>query len=145
VNVPPPASGAGVPPPAPGAGFPPHVLELFEAEEEVDIETRRADGRTRTTIVWVVVDDGRVYLRSVRGPEGRWYQEARAHPEAIMVAAGQRVPVHVVHAPDPASIEACSRGLRRKYRADPSLGAMLVASVLETTLRLEPAAADAPA
>ena len=127
---------------APGAslgGFPADVLALFEAEEEVDIETRRSDGRSRTTIVWVVVDEGQAYLRSVRGPDGRWYQEARAHPEAVIVAAGRRVPVHAVHAPDPASIEACSRGLREKYGADPSLRAMLATSVLETTLRLEPA------
>lgn len=124
---------------APGAGFPPAVLDLFEAEEEVEVETRRADGRPRTTIVWVMVEGGQAYLRSVRGRAGRWYQEARAHPAAVVVAAGRRVPVILVHAPDPASIEACSRGLRRKYGGDPSLRAMLAASVLETTLRVDPA------
>jgi len=120
------------------ARFPADVLARLEAEEEVDIETRRGDGRIRSTIVWVMVEDGRAYLRSVRGPEGRWYQEARVEPRTVIVAGGRRIAVRCVHAPDPVSVAACSDALRRKYRGDPSLRAMLARDVLATTLRLEP-------
>ena len=41
-------------------------------------------------------------------------------------------------ATDPASIDACSAGLKAKYRGDHSLGSMLEADTLPTTLRVVP-------
>jgi len=42
-------------------------------------------------------------------------------------------------AADAASVEACSAGLRRKYRRSYSLRSMLRPEILDTTLRLDPA------
>jgi hypothetical protein len=119
--------------------FEPHDLVVLDDEPEVAIETRDApDGPVRRTIIWVVVDDDDIFVRSVRGHLGRWYRALTAFPEGTVIVAGQSIPVRAEPASDPASIEACSRGLRRKYGHDPSLDSMLRPHVLPTTMRLVP-------
>ena len=111
----------------------------LDAAEEVEIETRALDGTVHRTIIWVVVDDGRVHVRSVRGAIARWYREALAHPDVALHVDGRRIPFRAVPAADAASVEACSVGLRRKYRRSYSLRSMLRPEILDTTLRLDPA------
>jgi hypothetical protein len=119
--------------------FESHDLAVLDAEPEVAIETRDGpDGPVRRTVIWVVVDDDDVYVRSVRGDLGRWYQALTAFPEGTVIVAGRSIPVRAEPASDPASIEACTRGLRRKYGHDPSLASMLRSHVLPTTMRLVP-------
>jgi len=117
--------------------LPADFVAACTAEEEVEIVTTRADGAPRRTVLWVVVEAGLPYLRSYRGPDGRWYRDVVVRPDATLVAGRHAQPVRVVPATDPASIAACSSALARKYAADPSLPAMLDDSVLATTLRVE--------
>ncbi|HET7677380.1 MAG TPA: DUF2255 family protein [Candidatus Limnocylindrales bacterium] len=132
--------GAAPPGARPGARFPADVLALLEREVEVTMETQAGDGsRRRRVTIWVVVEDGEVFVRSYRGEAGRWYRDLLAWPEAVLVAAGRRFAVRAVRAADPGSIERCSRALRAKYRPSASLAAMLLAEVQGTTLRLVPA------
>ena len=119
--------------------FPESDLSALAAAEEIDIETRAADGTVHRTIVWVMVRDDVVYLRSYRGPTGRWYREAVADPDVALHVGGRRVAARVEPAVDPASVEACSAGLRDKYTRSYSLAAMLTTDVLPTTLRVVPA------
>jgi hypothetical protein len=114
-------------------------LAALDAAEEIEVETQSADGVEHRTIVWPVVRDGTPYLRSYRGPSGRWYREALANPDVAVLVDGRRLPARAVPAADAASIEACSAALRAKYRGDGSLDAMLAEDTLPTTLRLEPA------
>lgn len=114
-------------------------LAAMASAQEVDIETRSAAGAVHRTIIWIVERDGDVYIRSYKGPDGRWYREALADPDVAIHVDGRRVPARAVHAPDPDSVEACSDGLRAKYRRSRSLDAMLVEDVLPTTMRLVPA------
>ena len=116
-------------------------LAAIAAAEEIRIETRSPTGTEHRTIIWVAEHDGTIYIRSVNGAGARWYREATrdgASENAVHVN-GRRIPVRLMHATDPASIEACSEGLRAKYRRDYSLQSMLAADVLDTTLRVEPA------
>ena len=106
--------------------------------EEVRIETRAADGTTHRTIIWIVERDGQLYIRSVNGPTARWFREATADTSVALLVGDRRFEAHVVPATDPASIEACSAGLRKKYKGDYSLGSMLEADTLPTTLRVVP-------
>jgi hypothetical protein len=85
-----------------------------------------------------VVEDGEVYVRSLRGDEGRWYQEITANPDAVLILDEQSIPVRAVHAPDAESVERASDGLRRKYADSPNLNSMLVDDILHTTVRLVP-------
>ncbi len=90
--------------------------------------------------IWIVVVDGVPYVRSVRGPAGRWYRELLARGDGAVVADGKRVPVRGAHDSSPRAIEAVSGALRRKYpRSGASLASMLRTEVLDTTVRLEPA------
>jgi len=107
--------------------------------EEVDIETRSRAGETHRTIIWIVEQGGTVYIRSYKGARGRWYREAIADPEVAIHVDGRRISASAVAATDPASVEACSDGLRAKYGSSQSLRAMLVDDVLPTTLKLVPA------
>lgn len=119
--------------------FTPEQLELLDATEEVDIETALPGGPVHRVIIWVMVEDGEVLIRSYLGGRARWFQEATASGHAVLHVAGERIPVRVVDATDEASVERASSGLARKYAHSPSLPPMLRDEVLDTTLRLEPA------
>lgn len=119
--------------------FAPEDLAELEAAEEVRVETQKPDGPVHRTIVWIVVDDDDVFVRSVRGPAGRWFREAEANPAIAIHVNGRRLPATAIPATDPDSIERCSNAFRRKYASDPALRTMLVPKTLETTLRVEPA------
>lgn len=120
--------------------FPADVLERFDKTEVVDIETRSAKGTTHSVPIWIVVVDGVPYVRSVRGPQGRWYGELLARGEGAVVAGGERTAVKATHDSAKASIESTSDALRRKYKGSgQSLASMLRSDVLDTTVRLEPA------
>lgn len=114
-------------------------LSAIAGAEEVRIETRAADGAIHRTIIWIVERDGQLYIRSVNGPGARWYREASADTAIALLVGDRRYEAHVVPATDPASIEACSAGLRAKYKADYSLASMLQEDTLPTTLRVVPA------
>lgn len=118
-------------------GFASDDLRALDETGEVEIETRRGD-RTYRTVIWIVVDEGEVFVRSVRGESGKWYQRARAEPEVMLHAAGRRIPARAHPAADEDSVERTSAALRRKYRPGGSLNSMLRPEILETTMRLEP-------
>ena len=121
--------------------FDPEALRTLDETEEVEIETTAADGPHHRTIIWVVVTDGVVYIRSVRGTAGRWYREIVANPDAVLHTDSLHLAVRASPATDPASVEAASEGYRRKYNArwPRETASMLRDETLGTTLRLEPA------
>jgi hypothetical protein len=111
------------------------LQEIGDAREVV-IETKRGD-RLIGTVIWVVVGGEDVYVRSVRGESGRWYQRAVADPDVALRVGDARFEFTAVPANDPDSIESTSEALRRKYQGR-SLENMLLPETLSTTLRLEP-------
>ncbi len=113
-------------------------LDRIDRTEEVEIETVTGDGLVHRTIIWAIVDDGSVYIRSYRGPDARWYREALANPAVALHVDGRRIAATAIPATDPASIERTSRGFVRKYPDDPATPKMIRPDVLELTLRLEP-------
>ena len=122
------------------AAFPPAVLKSFDETKVVDIETRSAKGTKHLIPIWIVVVDGVPYVRSVRGPAGRWYRELLARGEGAVVAGAKRTPVRAKQDKSPKAIEAVSEALRKKYaRSGQSLQSMLRTDVLDTTVRLDPA------
>ncbi len=112
-------------------------LEAIARAKEVVIETR-SGGRVFRTVIWVVVDGEDVFVRSVRGEAGRWYQRALAEPEVTLGVGKERFQFTAKGANDPESVDRVSEGLRRKYSPGRSLDAMLRLEVLGTTLLLEP-------
>lgn len=112
-------------------------LDLLDRTKEVEVETFSSRGPTKT-VIWIVVIDGTVYVRSVRGEEGHWYQRALSNPLVAIHAGGERIEFRAVHVDDPEEIEAVDEALKDKYPAGGSLDRMTSEEVLDTTLRLEP-------
>jgi hypothetical protein len=121
------------------ARFPSDVVERFDAAKVVEIETTSPKGTKHSVPIWIVVVDGVPYIRSVRGPQGRWYRELLARGEGAVVAGGKRTAVKAKHDRTQAAIDATSEALRNKYKGSGgSLASMLRPNVLDTTVRLEP-------
>ena len=105
----------------------------------MEIETRRGEGApVHRTTIWAVVDSGDVFVRSLKGPNARWYRELMSDPAAVLHAQAEEFPVQAVQAGDPESVERTSEALRRKYSDSRSLASMLDDEILDTTVRLEP-------
>jgi hypothetical protein len=124
------------------AGLDPETLDALDRTEEVHIGTRRdASSPAHETVIWAVVVDGGVFVRSVRGGKGRWYREASADPEVTIRVNDERVPVRAVPEADARTIGKVSEAIREKYEASypGPTAAMLREEVLATTLRLLPA------
>jgi hypothetical protein len=121
--------------------FDANVLNQLANTEEIEIETRSVTipGRTRRTIIWVIVDNNQVYIRSLRGRNGRWYQEITATPEGVIHVDGQHLAVHAVPVTDEVTIMRVSNEVLRKYHDSPSVNSMVRIETLSTTLLLEPA------
>jgi hypothetical protein len=114
-------------------------LAALAAAKEIKIETQSASGTVHRTIIWVAEKDGTIYIRSVDGPDARWYREATSGRPVALHVDGRRLPVNLVPAADPSSIEACTAGLQAKYRRSYSLQAMVMDHTLPTTLLVEAA------
>jgi hypothetical protein len=125
--------------------FDPETLALWHDTAEIQIETSRGgDAPVHQTVIWIVVDGDAAFVRSVRGPAGRWFRELQANPHGAVLADGQRVAVAAQPANDAASVARVSELLRDKYakRWPGPTGSMLRDEVLPTTLRLTPEAAS---
>jgi hypothetical protein len=118
--------------------FSPEDLAILDRIEEVEIETQAPGGPIHRTVIWVVVDRDDVFVRSVRGPTGRWFREAIANPAVAILAGGRRMSATAIDATDPDSVERVSAAMSRAYAGDPAVGTMLRPETLATTLRLAP-------
>jgi hypothetical protein len=117
------------------------TLQAWDQTAEVQVETTRGrDAPVHRTVIWIVVDGDQAFIRSVRGPKGRWYRELLANPHGAIHAEGRRVPVAAQPATDAASVARVSDLLSHKYqqRWPGPTAAMLRDEVLPTTLRLTP-------
>ncbi|MDY0908544.1 DUF2255 family protein [Microbacterium sp. CFBP9034] len=104
---------------------------------EVRVAGRRADGSSRSlVIVWHVVSDGALYLRSVKGPEGEWYKGVARHYEGFLSWDGQTRAV--AFALDSSHDEAVDAAYVAKYGNGSSTRAITNALSKQTTLRVEP-------
>ena len=68
------------------AAFAADVIKRFDETKIVEIETVSPKGTKHSVPIWIVVVDGVPYVRSVRGPKGRWYRELLANGEGAIVA-----------------------------------------------------------
>jgi hypothetical protein len=119
--------------------FEPDDLTLLDETEEIVIETAAPGGSTHRTIIWVVVEGGEVFVRSVNGATARWYREATAHPAVTIHVGGRALAAIVSPATDPDPVERTNAALARKYAADPAVRPMLLPEIFDTTLRVSPA------
>jgi hypothetical protein len=119
-----------------GPGFNADTLDELRQLQEVAIRTERHPGTA--VVIWVAMADDEVFVRSVRGPKGRWYWDLAAGGPATLEFAGRRLVMQAIPARDPAAVRRASREYLRKCHSSPYAQAMVRAEVLPTTLRPEP-------
>jgi hypothetical protein len=124
------------------ASFDSDTLQRLDRAYEIDIETSRGEGAPAHRVtIWIVVDGDAAYVRSVRGPSGRWYRELSANPNGAIHVGGRRLAIEAEPAADTETVTRVSDALKRKYepRWPGPLAGMLREQVLPTTMRVNPA------
>ena len=112
------------------------ILRELRDLQEVAIRTEKHPNAA--VVIWVVVADEEVFVRSVRGSRGRWYRDLAAGGPATLEFAGRQVAVQAIPVSDPAAVARASQEYLRKYQPSPYAQSMVRSDVLPTTLRLEP-------
>jgi len=69
----------------------------LEALDRAKILGVRAGAEHRHTGVWVVVVEGRVFVRSWNDKPTGWYRAFRQQPHGTVSVAGQELPVRAIH------------------------------------------------
>ena len=118
-------------------GFAKDALDWLRTNKEVTIRT--AKHPDTAVIIWVVVaSDDAVYVRSVKGLQGRWYRDLASDGRGTLQVPEQNIPVLAISAADDGSVARASEAFLAKYQRSSYVGSMVRAEVLPTTLRLEP-------
>jgi hypothetical protein len=112
------------------------ILSELRDMREVAIRTEKHP--KNEVVIWVVVADDQLLVRSVRGTKGRWYRDLAAGGPATLEFAGRRLAVQALPEREPGAVDRASQEYLRKYRPSPYAQAMVKREVLPTTLRLEP-------
>jgi hypothetical protein len=111
---------------------------LRELRDLREVSLRTEKHSQSAVVIWVVVADDEVFVRSVRGSKGRWYRDLATGGSATLEFAGRRLAVQALPASDAGSIVGASREYLRKYQPSPYAQSIVRDEVLPTTLRLEP-------
>ncbi|GAA1581014.1 MULTISPECIES: DUF2255 family protein [Kribbella] len=112
-------------------------LRRLDQLTEIRVAGRRADQTVRTlTIVWHVVVNDRLYVRSVRGTEGSWYKGVTRHHEGAIAFDGQTRDVTYIS--DATADDQIDKAYFAKYGNGSPTRAITNAAAKQTTLRIEP-------
>jgi hypothetical protein len=111
------------------------TLRVLHEMHEIRIRPGKS---AKGVIIWVIAAGEDAYVRSVQGPEGKWYQKVAAEKEATLEFEGRLIPVTAHAITDQATLDAVSAEYMRKYATSPYAKSMTRAETLPTTLRLEP-------
>ena len=116
------------------AQFSSEERQLLADTAEVHVEFKPG----RRIPIWIAVDGPDVYVRSVRGPAGRWYQAVLSGKPVGLYAGNKHWQIRGEHVTDQAEIARVSDAIRSKYehRWRGPTAAMLRQEVLPTTLKL---------
>ena len=119
------------------SGWTDDELRALDRIHEIRVAGRRQDGSLRSlVIVWHVVVDGKLYVRSVRGAEGGWYKGVLRHHEGAISWAGQTR--EVAYIPDDSADAAIDAAYFEKYGTGAPSRAIRSPTARVTTLRVEP-------
>jgi hypothetical protein len=116
-------------------------LAQIDRRDEVHISSLRPDGTlTSSRIIWAVSLDGRVYVRSVNGPDAAWYRSTRSRHEGQLTVGRLVKDVTMLDVEPTDSIqERIDGAYRAKYAAYPGPVARITADQARaTTLELAP-------
>src|SRR5438477_8737791 len=96
------------------AKFDPPTLGELRDVKEVAIRTEKHP--ESAVVIWVVVADDEVFVRSVRGGKGRWYRDLATGGSVTLEFAGLRLEVQALSVSDADAIARASREYLSKYQ-----------------------------
>jgi len=117
--------------------FDAEILRALCDVQQVKIRTGK---HSKTgVVIWVVVADDEVFVRSWLGNKGRWYRDlAAGGPATLEFGAAHRLAVQAFPASDPDTVARVSREFLLKYQPSSHAQEMVRSEIVPTTLRLEP-------
>lgn len=119
-------------------GWTTEELDRIERARELELTSARPDGALREPVtIWVVRHDADLYVRSWRGPTGRWYRAAHESGAARIRAGGVEKDVRLVVVDDEIN-DVVDAAYRQKYRDSSYLASMVRPEARATTLKLVP-------
>lgn len=115
-------------------------LHLLDHARELEIATRRPDDSLRGWLpIWVVCQDGKVYLRTWHRRDTGWYGHALQTRSARVRVPGLEADVSIADVGRDEELRAAVDGAYRdKYGSGDSVGGMVSEESGATTLRLLP-------
>ena len=116
--------------------FDAETLRRLRAAREVSIRTEKHSNSA--VVIWLVVVDDEVFVRSWRGTAGRWFRDLAAGGPASLEFSGRWLSVQAIPTNDAAAIARVSAEFLRKYQPSAHAQEMVRTEILPTTLRLEP-------
>src|SRR5438034_9088742 len=87
---------------------------LRELRDLQEVAIRTEKHPKSAVVIWVVVADDEVFVRSWLGAKGRWYRDLAAGGPASLAFAGRRLAVQAIPARDPEAVARASREFLRK-------------------------------
>lgn len=115
----------------------PAELATIDVAGESTVAAYRPDGTVRTPrIIWHVVADGHLFIRSVRGTDGAWYRGVERTGTGVLEADGVRAEVTFTR--DDAHDAAIDQAYRAKYGTGSAVQSITSPTASATTLRVDP-------
>jgi hypothetical protein len=112
------------------------TLRALRDVREVRIRTEKHP--KTAVVIWLVVADDHVFVRSWLRDKGRWYRDLAAGGSAILEFPGRRLTVQAIPEHDADAVAKASCEFLTKYRLSAHAQEMVRSEILPTTLRLEP-------
>lgn len=112
-------------------------LTAIDRDGELRVAAYRPDGSLRSSkIVWHVVVEDALYIRSVRGTKGAWYRGVQRTSTGVIDAGGVHADVVFTH--DSSRDEAVDNAYHDKYGNGSAVRAITSGQARATTLRVDP-------
>src|SRR6476620_5718259 len=115
-------------------------LDSIDSVDELQIASLRRDGSLSSSrIIWLVVVDGELYVRSVRGPDAAWFRGTQVRHQGRIEAGGVTRDVSYARVA-PELDDRIDAAYRRKYSryATSIVDSTTSRQARSTTLRLIP-------
>ncbi|QFG21120.1 DUF2255 family protein [Actinomadura sp. WMMB 499] len=114
-------------------------LDRIGDAEEIRIAPEEGDGGRRgPTTIWIVRSGDDLFVRSVNGPEGRWYRAAEGTHRGRIEAGGLTRDVTFTDETDPDVNDRVDAAYMAKYGSTPWAEPMTRGGPRATTLQLTP-------
>jgi hypothetical protein len=116
-------------------------LSKIETAEELNIASMQRDGTLRKPVtIWVVRLGDQIYVRSVGGPNGRWFRGTQTRHRGHIRAGRVAKDVSFVSVDAPDVGEEIDAAYRAKYRRYPAgiVNSVLTPQARAATLKLVP-------